>query len=69
LRVLSVLDELAAAHATKVAAVALAWLLARRNVVAPIASARTAAQLDELLPMARLELTQDEVVRLTAAGR
>lgn len=69
LRVLSVLDGIAAARATPVAAVALAWLLARPNVAAPIASARTASQLDELLPMARLELSADEVARLTAAGR
>ena len=69
LRVLARLDEIAAAHATTVAAVALAWLRARPNVVAPIASARTPAQLDELLPMARLELTAAEVARLTDAGR
>jgi len=66
---LALLDEIAAAHATTVAAVALAWLRARPNVVAPIASARTVAQLDELLPMARLELTPAEVARLTDAGR
>jgi aryl-alcohol dehydrogenase-like predicted oxidoreductase len=69
LRVLALLDEIAAARATTVAAVALAWLSARPNVVAPIASARTAVQLDELLPMARLELTAAEVARLDDAGR
>ena len=39
-----------------VAAVALAWLLAH-PVVAPIASARTTEQLDQILPAATLELT------------
>jgi aryl-alcohol dehydrogenase-like predicted oxidoreductase len=69
LRVLAVLDQISAARATTVAAVALAWLRARRNVVAPIASARTVGQVDELLPMAGLALTAAEVARLTDAGR
>lgn len=66
LRVLAVLDELAAAHATTVAAVALAWLRAQPTVVAPIASARTVDQLAELLPMAPLSLSDADVARLTA---
>jgi aryl-alcohol dehydrogenase (NADP+) len=69
LRVLAVLDELAASHSTTVAAVALAWLRARPNVVAPIASARTPAQLAELLPMATISLTREQVTRLTDASR
>ena len=47
-----------------VAAVALAWLLAKPTVAAPIASARSPEQLAELLPMAELELTPDELARL-----
>jgi aryl-alcohol dehydrogenase-like predicted oxidoreductase len=35
--------------------------------VAPIASARSAAQLADLLPMARLELSAAELARLSAA--
>jgi aryl-alcohol dehydrogenase (NADP+) len=65
--VLAALDEIAAAHDTTVAAVALAWLLARPRVVAPIASARTAAQLTQILPAATLTLTPAEVDRLSAA--
>ncbi len=64
--VLAVLDEIAAAHDTTVAAVALAWLLARPRVVAPIASARTTQQLGQILPAATLTLTPDEVHRLSA---
>jgi len=64
--VLAVLDEVAAAHNTTVAAVALAWLLARPRVVAPIASARTTDQLDQILPAATLTLTPAEIDRLTA---
>jgi len=66
-RLLAELDRIAAAHGTSLAAVALAWLRAQQNVVAPIASARTAAQLAELLPMATLALTQEELRSLTAA--
>jgi aryl-alcohol dehydrogenase-like predicted oxidoreductase len=68
LRVLSALDEIAAAHGTTVAAVALAWLAAQPTVAAPIASARTPEQLADLLPVNDLELTDDEVKRLTTAG-
>jgi len=65
--VLVALDEIAAARGTTVPAVALAWLLARPMVVAPIASARTTEQLQEILPAATLELTPREVALLTAA--
>ena len=67
LRVLAALDAIAAAHAVPVAAVALGWLLAQPGVVAPIASARTPEQLAELLPVARLRLSPDEVRALGAS--
>ncbi|WP_026423458.1 aldo/keto reductase [Actinokineospora inagensis] len=67
-RVLAALDEVSAAHSTTVAAVALAWLTAQPNVVAPIASARSTEQLADLLPAAELALTADEVAKLTAAS-
>ncbi len=59
--VLAALDEIAAAHETTVAAVALAWLRAQPTVVAPIASARTIEQLEQILPAATLELTPAEL--------
>jgi aryl-alcohol dehydrogenase-like predicted oxidoreductase len=59
--VLAVLDEIAAGHGVPVPAVALAWLAAQPTVVAPIASARNAAQLADLLPVLDLELTDDEL--------
>jgi aryl-alcohol dehydrogenase-like predicted oxidoreductase len=65
--VLTALDEIAAAHDTTVAAVALAWLLARPRVAAPIASARTTEQLEQILPAATLTLTPAEIDRLSAA--
>jgi aryl-alcohol dehydrogenase-like predicted oxidoreductase len=63
--VLDSLDEIAADHDTSVAAIALAWLLAQRNVVAPIASTTSVEQLAELMPVAAIELTAAEVERLS----
>ena len=65
--VLEALDEVAAPHGATVAAVALAWLLARPTVVAPIASARPPQQLEQIVPAATLDLTPAEVERLSAA--
>jgi aryl-alcohol dehydrogenase-like predicted oxidoreductase len=67
-RVLAALDAAAAAHDVPVAAVSLAWLAARPAVVAPIASARTPAQLAELLAMTDVVLRDDELSALDAAG-
>jgi aryl-alcohol dehydrogenase-like predicted oxidoreductase len=65
--VLEALDEVAAARGCTPAAVALAWLCAQPRVVAPIASARTTEQLEQILPAAMLDLTPAEVDRLSAA--
>jgi aryl-alcohol dehydrogenase (NADP+) len=68
-RVLAALDDIAAAHETTVAAVALAWAAAQPTVRAPIASARSPQQLAALLPMLQLTLTADEVAELDGASR
>ena len=62
------LDEVARAHASTPAAVALAWLAAQPTVVAPIASATSVEQLSELTASAGLELAPSELERLSAAG-
>jgi aryl-alcohol dehydrogenase-like predicted oxidoreductase len=67
LAVLAALDEIAAAHRTTVAAVSLAWLLAQPTVAAPIASARTPAQLADWIPAAELRLSDEELQRLSSA--
>ena len=67
--VLEALDDVAAAHGTTVAAVALAWLRGQPTVAAPIASARTTGQLEGILPAATLELTPEELERLSASSR
>ena len=58
--VLAALDEIAAGYEVPVPAVALAWLIAQPTVTAPIASARTVGQLEDLLPALDLQLTDDE---------
>ncbi len=66
--VLDTLQEVAAAHDTALAAVALAWLLAQPTVLAPIASATSTAQLAELVASVDLQLTPDQLARLGAAS-
>jgi aryl-alcohol dehydrogenase-like predicted oxidoreductase len=68
LKVLAALDEVAGAHHTTVAAVALAWLVAQPTVVAPIASARTTTQLADSLPFVELRLSKEELRKLSAAS-
>ena len=68
LRVLSALDEVAAARKATVAQVALAWLLAKPELTAPIASATSLPQLEELLGAVRMELSPADVARLDAAS-
>jgi aryl-alcohol dehydrogenase-like predicted oxidoreductase len=67
--VLETLDDIAHEHDVALGAVALAWLRTRPHVVAPIASARTVEQLEQILPGAGLELSDEEAERLTEAGR
>ena len=68
IRVLTVLDEVAAAHGISVTTTALAWLAAQPTVVAPIASARTTEQLPDLLRVAEVRLTNAELQRLNQAS-
>lgn len=64
LRVLNVLDGIAAAHTETVATVALAWLLSKPNVVAPVVSASRPEQVRELTAAARLRLTRHQLADL-----
>jgi aryl-alcohol dehydrogenase-like predicted oxidoreductase len=66
--VLDALDEVAGAHNVEVASVALAWLLAQPTVLSAIASARNVEQLGPLLAVSGLELSEDELERLTRAS-
>ena len=60
--VLSAMDEIAQAHNAPLGAIALGWLRAQPTVSAPIASARTVPQLEEIIQV--VELTSDEVTTL-----
>ena len=63
-RILAALDSVAAAHDASVASVALAWLLTKPNVVAPVVSASRADQVDDLTAAASLQLTRHQVAEL-----
>lgn len=65
---LNALDGVAEETGASVAQVALAWLLAQPGIVAPIASATSVTQLNELLPAATLALSPEQLDRLTDAG-
>jgi aryl-alcohol dehydrogenase-like predicted oxidoreductase len=67
-RILGALDAVAQAHGAKAAEVALAWLISRRGVTAPIASATSLDQLDSLIRAVRLQLSAEEIQSLTAAS-
>ena len=68
LRVLAALDDIAAAHQATPAQVALAWLIARPSITAPIASATSVAQLQELLGALSLGLGAEEIAALDEAS-
>jgi aryl-alcohol dehydrogenase-like predicted oxidoreductase len=67
-RILDALDRVAADRKLKPGQIALAWILARPSVTAPIASATSLEQLRELTAAARLRLTPTEVGALNAAS-
>jgi hypothetical protein len=66
--VLAALDEVAAQSGATQAQIALAWLAAQPAIAAPIASARTLEQLEELIGAMTLELTQAQLERLDQAS-
>ena len=68
LGVLDVLDDVAAAHGTDPASVALAWAMADGKITAPLAAATSLAQLDQLFAASALQLAEDQVARLDKAS-
>ena len=66
--VLDAMDVVADESGATLAQIALAWLAAQPGVTAPIASATSAEQVEELLGAMTLELTHDQLERLTVAG-
>ena len=68
LPVLKAMDEIAEETGATLAQIALAWLAAQPSITAPIASATSVEQLEELLPAMDLALTADQIDKLDAAG-
>jgi aryl-alcohol dehydrogenase-like predicted oxidoreductase len=67
LKLLAILDEVAGRHRATPAQVALAWAMARPGLTAPIASATSTSQLDELVGATRLTLDAESLAQLDAA--
>ena len=67
-RILAVLDAVAKGHSATPAEVALAWLIARKGVTAPIASATSLDQLDSLVRSTKLKLSEEDMQSLATAS-
>lgn len=63
-KLLKALDQVAEARHSTPAAVALAWLMQRPSIAAPIASATSVAQLNDLMAAAALVLTPKDLEEL-----
>jgi aryl-alcohol dehydrogenase-like predicted oxidoreductase len=68
LKILMALDWAAARHGVRPAAIALAWLMARPSVTAPIASATKPEQLEDFADAARIQLDRDDLEQLNLAS-
>ena len=66
--VLAAMDGVAAETGATLAQIALAWLMAQPAITAPIASATSVVQVEELLGSLDLVLTAEQLERLTVAG-
>ena len=67
-RVLQALDEVAARYGATPAEVAIAWLIAQPGVTAPIASATSVEQVQDLVKAAQLQLDRQAIERLDQAS-
>lgn len=67
-RILDALDQVAKQHNATPARVALAWLMARPSITAPIASATSLDQLNELFEATRLKLDAASIAALNQAS-
>ncbi|GAA2632496.1 aldo/keto reductase [Actinomadura fulvescens] len=67
-KVLAALDRVAGEQGAEIPTIALAWLMSRPTVVAPIASARTVGQLGALLAVDDVELAPEQLVLLDDAS-
>jgi aryl-alcohol dehydrogenase-like predicted oxidoreductase len=68
LKILAALDDVAGRHHASPASVALAWQMARPSITAPIASATTVDQLNELIAATRLSMDATDLEQLNTAS-
>ena len=68
LGILEALDEVAAKYSSTPVRVALAWLIARPSITAPIASATSLGQLNDLIEATGLDLDQESIDMLNRAS-
>jgi aryl-alcohol dehydrogenase-like predicted oxidoreductase len=68
MRVLQALDAVAAEHDAPPATIALAWLLSKPNVVAPVVSASAADQVFDLVAATDVRLTRSQLTALDRAS-
>ncbi len=68
-RVLAALDAVAAAHQVSLAQVALAWIAAQPGIAAPIASATSVKQVEDLLGAIHLQLSLEDLAQLDKASK
>lgn len=65
---LAAMDAVAAETGASLSQIALAWVAAQPGVTAPIASATSVEQLDEIMGSEDVVLSEDQLAALTAAG-
>ena len=68
MRILDALDTVAAQHQVKPATIALAWLMTRPGITAPIASATSPGQLEDLTKAVSIRLDQESISLLERAS-
>lgn len=68
MNILNALDKISEKHQATQAEIALAWLMARKEVTAPIASATTIPQLKSLVHALQINLTSDDMTILDQAS-
>ena len=68
LRILAALDDVGRRYSASPASVALAWQIARPSITAPIASATSVGQLNELVAATKLHLDQAAIEQLNIAS-
>jgi aryl-alcohol dehydrogenase-like predicted oxidoreductase len=67
-RILKALDQVAEQHQAAPASVAIAWLIARPSITAPIASVTNTIQLGDLSSAASLQLSKEDIGMLDQAS-